>query len=122
MDNGSDVYIDAGKVSIGTNAPESGFDLTVCGKIKATEVEVETGWCDYVFAEDYDLMSLHDVEKHIKRYQRLPDMPSEKEVLEDGLSLGEIMVLQQKKIEELYLYIIELEKEITKLKSIKADN
>lgn len=42
-------------------------------------------------------------------------MPSESEVLEEGINLGEMDAVLLQKIEELTLYIIEQEKKIDKM-------
>jgi len=51
------------------------------------------------------------VESFIKENNHLPDVPSEAEVLEEGINLGQMDALLLKKIEELTLYVIELKKE-----------
>ncbi|MBL4652559.1 MAG: hypothetical protein JKY53_06795 [Flavobacteriales bacterium] len=74
-------------------------------------------WPDYVFEKKYDLMSVHEVEQYIKENKHLPGVPSEKEVLENGIDLGAMDAAILKKVEELYLYVIELKKENDFLKS-----
>jgi hypothetical protein len=71
----------------------------------------------FVFNDDYSLMSLEDLEKHIKLNKHLPGIPSAEEIDNNGLMLGETQKLMMQKIEELTLYIIELKKEINNLKS-----
>ncbi len=88
------------------------------GILKVKEVKVKTNiWSDYVFYEDYKLRPLEDVEAYVKKNKHLPEVPSEKEVVEDGIMLGQTNVLLLKKIEELTLYTIEQQKQIDKLKS-----
>ncbi|MBI1923613.1 hypothetical protein HYR99_05130, partial [Candidatus Poribacteria bacterium] len=104
-----------GNVGIGTKSPGS-YKLAVEGKIGAREVVVTLdNWSDFVFEKDYRLMPLHEVEQHIQQNQRLPDIPSEKEVLEKGVSLGEMQSKLLQKVEELTLYVIEQNKRIEKL-------
>lgn len=98
-----------GNVGIGCINPQNKLDVN--GTIRATEVIVETGWCDFVFDDDYNLPSLDKVESYIKEKKHLPDIPSEKEIKEEGLSMASMMVKQMQKIEELTLYVIELKKE-----------
>jgi|GEM_PF-6125294 len=78
---------------------------------------------DYVFAKEYQLRQLSDVKKYIIENKRLPNMPSAEEVQKNGAALGEMQRLSIEKIEELYLYIFQLEEKIEALnaevKSIK---
>lgn len=112
----------AGRVGIGTENPQGALD--VYGTIRATEVKIETtGWSDFVFDKDYQLPSLKEVEAHIKERKHLPNIPSEAQVKEEGINIGEMQAKLLQKIEELTLYVIqqekkniEQEKEITILK------
>ena len=74
-------------------------------------------WADYVFAKDYQLPTLKEVEKFIEENGHLPNVPSAAQVKEEGIELGEVAKIQQEKIEELMLYIIEQNKQIEKLSS-----
>lgn len=56
------------------------------------------------------------MENFIKEHGHLPDIPSEQEVLENGYNVGEMDALLLQKIEELTLYVIELEKELLNIK------
>lgn len=75
-----------------------------------------TGWSDFVFAEDYKLPILSEVENHIKEHKHLPDLPSEKQVFEEGINVIEMQAKLLQKIEELTLYVIDQQKEINGLK------
>lgn len=91
-------------------------NLYVNGIAKAHEIEVKlTTWADYVFNKDYELSSLQEVEKYIEEHNHLPNVPSEKEVIEHGVNLGEMDAILLQKIEELTLYIIEQDKRIKAL-------
>ncbi len=103
-----------GNVGIGTTSPTNKLDVN--GTIRAKEVIVETGWADHVFAPDYQLASLSEVEAHIKANQRLPGVPSAAEIGETGVSLGQSQTMLLEKIEELTLYTIDQEREIEQLK------
>ncbi|NHN27027.1 hypothetical protein FIA58_015190 [Flavobacterium jejuense] len=100
------------------------YRLSVKGKIRAEEVKVYNTWADYVFNKDYDLPSLKEVENHIKENGHLINVPSAKEVKGNGLELGEMAKIQQEKIEELTLYIIEQnkinEKQNQEIEELKA--
>jgi hypothetical protein len=111
-----------GNVGIGTNcaATLSKYKLAVNGAIVCKEIDVElpdASGCfpDYVFDSDYKLISLNDLEKFITANKHLPEVPSAKEVERDGMKLGEMNVLLLKKIEELTLYTISLEKRIKEI-------
>lgn len=51
-----------------------------------------------------------------KANKHLPEIPSEKEVQESGVSLGEMNRLLLQKVEELTLHLIEVKKELDNLK------
>jgi len=90
------------------------------GLLQAKEVKVTlSGWPDYVFGEDYKLMSLDETEKFINENGHLPGVPSAQEVEEEGLSLGEMNARLMQKVEELTLHVIELQKQIEELKKEK---
>lgn len=103
-----------GNVGIGTVSPF--YKLEVCGVIRAKEVRVETGWCDYVFADDYQLRSLSEVETFIKTNKHLPEVTPGKEIETNGLEVGKVSAQMIKKIEELTLYVIDLQKQVNELK------
>ncbi len=120
-----------GKIGIGTSDFTANHKLRVEGSIGAREIKVEaSGWSDFVFEKEYELRTLEEVEDYISENKHLPDVPSEKEVTENGINLGDMNTKLLQKIEELTLYLIEqnkqnqaqqakieqLEKEITALK------
>ncbi len=116
----NDLYLEAGNLGIGTSSFIDGTDtyrLSVEGKVRAHAVKVYTDWADYVFDKNYELPTLFEVEKYILQNGHLKDIPSAKEVKENGVELGEINKLLLQKIEELTLYTIQLKKEIEILKS-----
>ncbi len=103
------LYADKGnsRVGIGTDKPTE--KLHVNGKIRATG---QVGWSDFVFYEDYELATLEEVEDYIDENGHLKDIPSEKEVLEDGIDLTEMDSKLLQKIEELTLYLIDQNKQL----------
>jgi len=107
--SGTNINYNDGNVGIGTTTPDE--KLAVNGTIHAREVRVDlSGWPDYVFDKNYNLPSLEEIQKHIKEKGHLPNIPSAKEVAENGVELGEMNKLLLEKIEELTLYILEMEK------------
>ncbi|WP_418498522.1 hypothetical protein [Flagellimonas sp.] len=104
-----------GNCGIGTISPDT--KLTVKGNIHAEEVKVDLSvpGPDYVFKKRYDLKSLEEVQNYIHKHGHLPNIPSAKEMEEEGIQLGEMNMKLLEKIEELTLYILEQEKRIKKL-------
>ncbi len=117
--NSSTMAVMGGNVGIGTVDPGS-YKLAVAGKMIAEEVDIElqSSWPDYVFQPDYELKTLEQLEQYINTHGHLPDVPTAKQVEENGISLGEMNVLLLKKIEELTLYVIQQQKEIESLKEM----
>jgi hypothetical protein len=122
----SDPNYFAGNVGIGTvdNASwtlaTSTYKLAVNGSAIATSmvVKLQANWPDYVFKNGYHLPSLSDVKAYIDQNHHLPDMPSEQEVTDKGLNLGEINKQLTKKVEELTLYLIEQNKQLGEQKKV----
>jgi len=105
----------SGNVGIGTSFPTE--KLSVNGNIRAKEIKVETqNWPDYVFKSDYSLPSLEATEKHIKEKGHLPGIPSAAEAEQKGINLSEMNGKLLKKIEELTLYMIDMNKNVSDLK------
>jgi hypothetical protein len=69
--------------------------------------------------DNYKLPTLKEVENQIKEKGHLKDIPSAKEVEENGIFLGEIESKLLQKIEELTLYTIAQEKKINDLEQQK---
>lgn len=106
--------VEQGNVGIGIINPTSKLDVD--GKVRAEEIKVEVvNPPDYVFADNYSLNGLSDVEQYIRNNKHLPDVPSAGEMLDEGIDLGEMNMRLLKKIEELTLYLIEQNKRIEKL-------
>lgn len=109
-----DVYMDT-NLGIGTTSFVDGADvyrLAVKGAIRADRVKVYTTWADFVFEDKYKLPTIQEVEKQIKSKGHLKDIPSAKEVEKSGIELGEMNKLLLQKIEEMTLYIIDLNKRL----------
>ena len=122
------VYLNTtGQLGIGTAAPAAalhvvgdahidGSYLRVNGEIKATEITVTTDvWADYVFEPGYRLRSLPEVAAFIAANGHLPEVPAASTALAQGINVAEMNVLLLQKIEELTLYMIQLQQQNTHL-------
>ena len=99
--------------------PVSGYALSVNGKILVEEVLVESSdnWPDFVFAKAYELKELSVLRAYIEKHRHLPGMPPGSEITDIKLGANTASLLR--KIEELYLYLIAMDKEN---KSMEAEN
>jgi hypothetical protein len=94
--------------------------LWVNGNIVAEEVRVSLyqDWPDYVFSNDYELMSLSQLQAYIDTHSHLPNIPSAAELETQGrLDVGEMTVKQMEKIEELTLYLLDMNERLEKLEA-----
>jgi len=110
---------DNGEVSIGSVSTPSGYKLYVEDGILTERVKVATvgsaDWADYVFENDYDLNTAEEVESFVKENKHLPNVPSVKEVGENGVDMVKMDATLLRQIEELWLHVIELDKENDRL-------
>ncbi len=114
---GDVMQISDGNVGIGTTDTK-GYKLAVGGEMIAERVVVKlkATWPDYVFKTGYSLRTLSEVERFVKTNNHLPDVPSEAEVKEKGIDMEQMNATLLKKVEELTLYMIELQKQNDLLK------
>ncbi len=112
---GGDIILqpNTGNVGIGTTSPDNRLDVN--GTIRAKRIVVETGWADYVFDKNYKIPSLQEEEQHIETHGYLLGFESE-EAMNGKADLGDVAKRQQAKIEELMLHVIELNKQVERLK------
>ncbi|HRY33472.1 MAG TPA: hypothetical protein P5531_10940 [Bacteroidales bacterium] len=113
---------DNGQVFIGGDlsysSPHTGYKLAVNGKTITREVIVTVQqWADHVFQDSYQLPALDDVRTFILKNHHLPGVPSEKEVISQGIQLGEMNKILLTKVEELTLYVINLQRELNEMRS-----
>ncbi|MBL4653093.1 MAG: hypothetical protein JKY53_09580, partial [Flavobacteriales bacterium] len=127
---GSYVYVAGKKMGVGTSSPKAdlhvigqaiignkritsgahtNYKLAVDGKILMKEAVVTSkNWADFVFEPNYELRTIEEVEKYINENHHLPEVPTQEEIAENGKNLGDIDVILLQKLEELTLYVIEL--------------
>lgn len=118
--NGSTIYYPNGKVLIGDpnlanfKGTPGSYQLYVQGGILSEKVKVaiatSNDWADYVFSSDYKLKTLSEVEHFIKANKHLPNVPSAEQVANEGIDMAKMDAKLMEKIEELTLYLIELNK------------
>lgn len=113
-----DVFV-ANDLLIGTTNGATGYRISVDGKIMCEELAVQnsSAWPDYVFEDDYELTSLKELETQIEALGHLPGVPSAEQVEAEGAKVGEVQTILLEKIEELTLYVIDLQKQIEVLEN-----
>lgn len=89
--------------------------------VYAKKLTVQASWSDFVFKQGYHLISLTELEKYIKDNGHLPQIPDENYVQENGVELGEMTSKLLQKIEELSLYLIEMNKQVESLKKENSE-
>jgi len=121
-----------GTVRIGNGASDlktpTGYKLFVEEGILTEKVKVAVkttaNWADYVFAEDYKLMPLDEVEQFTKSNKHLPNVASAEEMTINGLDVAQMDAKLLEKVEELTLYLIEQnktnEKQAKEIEELKA--
>ena len=113
------------KVFIGDPATDKTPDaadwkLTVNGSVKVKELIVDKhDWADFVFDDDYDLMPIPELADWIETHGHLPNMPTQSEIKRTGIDIASVETKLLQKVEELTLYVIQLQKQIDELKQQK---
>ena len=81
--------------------------------------ENEGQWSDKVFEKNYKLLTINELAQFIDKNNHLPNIPSAKEVVKNGIDNTEMTAKLLEKIEEMSLYIIQLEKRVNQLENKK---
>jgi len=112
----------SGKITIGNvnNSPNS-YKLFVEDGILTEKLRVAVNntndWADYVFDEDYELKTIEEVNHFVAKNKHLPNVPSAAEMVSNGLDVAEMDAKLLEKIEEAYLYIIQLDERVKNLET-----
>ncbi|MEL6639530.1 MAG: hypothetical protein AAFR05_22480 [Bacteroidota bacterium] len=111
----------SGQVGIGTERVPAGYDLAVRGGILTSAVTIKLcsngDWCDFVFDPHYPLRPIGEVADFIEQNGHLPEMVSAAQVASDqGFELKQVKVQQLQKIEEAFLYVLQTEERLAKLR------
>ncbi|MGC9343269.1 MAG: hypothetical protein ACP5E3_11250 [Bacteroidales bacterium] len=121
----NDLLAIGGRLGVNTqNIPDS-IQLAVSGTVVAKEGIITTDYFpDFVFLPDYKLRGIHELKAFISKHNHLPDIPPAKVVESQGMKVGNMQKLLLQKIEEITLYMIEIQSDneqlmdrITKLKA-----
>jgi hypothetical protein len=100
-----------GTVQIGNATAPATYSLAINGKVICEELKIQasSNWADYVFASDYSLKSLDELQNFITTHHHLPNIPDAKTIEKNGIEIGDMQKRMMEKIEELTLYILQLE-------------
>lgn len=105
---------------VSTNGNDVNFAVKPTGEVYARKyVTTLNPFPDYVFESDYELMSFDELRTYINKNKHLPNVPSAKVVEANGADLGEMNRIMVEKVEELTLYILQLEARLKKLEEKK---
>lgn len=111
------IFDEKGNLCLGTSNPKN-YKLAVEGIVGARKVKVtQESWADFVFDPGYRLPSLQELEQYIREHRHLPDIPTEQEVLAEGIDLGEMNKKLLQKVEELTLHVIDLNNRLKALEN-----
>lgn len=106
-----------GNVGIGISNPQ--YKLDVHGVIRADEIYVNVAsGADFVFDESYKLRPLSEVKEYVEKKQHLPEIPSAKEMQQNGVNMNDLQMQLLQKVEELTLYILQQEQRIQQLENL----
>ena len=116
--NNSQDLLTLGK-KIGEEDQTITFKIANDGTVYSHEINVRipTSFPDYVFDDDYDLMSLVSLEKYINKNKHLPNIPSASEIEREGLNIARFQYLMVEKVEELTLYSIGVDQKNKRLQN-----
>jgi cytoskeletal protein CcmA (bactofilin family) len=100
------------------NLNEDVFRVYSDGYIEAKRLRLSLNiWADYVFEEGYKLLSIGELEEFINLNGHLPNVPTAETVIKEGVDMGEMDAILLEKIEELSLYIIDLQNQLNEVNS-----
>jgi len=105
--------------SVTLNTPV-GCSLYVSEGILTERLRISTkngsNWADYVFEPTYHLLPLPQVKQFIEQHGHLPDVPSATEIAKTGIDVADTQRLLLQKIEELTLYVIRQDEQLSRLR------
>jgi len=108
-----------GAVQVGSALTPTGYSFSVNGKMICEELKIQasSNWPDYVFKEHYALLNFDELRHFIKTQNHLPNIPDAQSMEAHGIEVGDMQKRMMEKIEELTLYILQLEDQYKLLKT-----
>jgi hypothetical protein len=104
----------------GSNSSIKNFKVSGGGEVFARKYTTTfNNIPDYVFEPNYMLLSFADLRNYIVTNKHLPNIPSANQFAETGVDLGELNRLLLEKVEELTLYMLQLEDRLNAVESSK---
>lgn len=108
---------DGGNILIGkTSQTNTSYKLDVNGTARINKVVVNSSGADFVFDRGYHLPTLPELERYVRREHHLPGISPAAGMQKDGVDIGDNQTKLLAKVEELTLYMIDKDKEVTALK------
>jgi hypothetical protein len=113
-----------GPKRISSTHPHSDAFVQIDGKVACKELVVidPAQWADFVFEPSYKPMPLMELETFYTSHHHLPEVPTETDVKSNGINTAEMDALLLKKIEELTLYIVDLNKKLAELEKKQSNH
>ncbi|MBI3510254.1 MAG: hypothetical protein HY064_06290 [Bacteroidetes bacterium] len=120
---GGRVTIGAAQITTGGLYDESFTKLTVDGRIMCKDIVISTtaDWPDFVFDSAYKLMPIDVLGEFIKTNHHLPGSKSAVEIEKNGISLAELCKQQQMQIEQMALYIVQIDARLKVLEAAQTN-
>ena len=108
-----------GPVQVGSAVTPTGYSFSVNGKAICEELKIQasSNWPDNVFGDQYALKSFDDLRNFIGTHHHLPNIPDAASIEKNGIEIGDMQKRMMEKIEELTLYVLQLEEKYDLVKS-----
>ena len=82
------------------------------------KVTTQDPFPDYVFENDYDLMTITEYGNYFEKHKHLPGIPTAAEIEEQkGFEVGDMQIKLLEKVEEQARYIVDLQRQLDEIKA-----
>jgi len=111
-----------GAIQVGSAVTPTGYAISINGRAICEELKIQasSNWPDYVFEKNYSLKSLDELRSYINQNKHLPNIPSAETIEKNGIEVGDMQKRIMEKIEELTLYILQLQEQNNQLEKEMA--